>query len=212
MANEWFLKVKTHFPLILNGFASRDYIFPKRKVWTEFEAAKLAEIFTFSCAAFGLIFSRTWTMAAAACSTSYADRPRILARLQWWPLFSLYLPAFYHFSFGIKDEKSENFTEADYDFSGVKSEIELQTCEFYEYARESRAVGVEIEAIKKQTEEKKGQINFSSRVTSVIQQQSLIMISLRSESDVPETKLTDKWFWASDEVGVRKQLSCWSKW
>jgi hypothetical protein len=102
------------------------------------------------------------------------------------------LPAFYHFSFGIKDEKSENFTEADYDFSGVKSEIELQTCEFYEYARESRAVGVEIEAIKKQTEEKKGQINFSSRVTSVIQQQSLIMISLRSESDVPETKLTDK--------------------
>jgi hypothetical protein len=46
-------------------------------------------------------------------------------------------------------------TEADYDFSGVKSE-ELDTCDLYEYARESRVVRLRIENIRKQREQMAG--------------------------------------------------------
>jgi hypothetical protein len=72
--------------------------------------------------------------------------------------FSLYLPAFYHFSTGIKDEKLENFTEADYDFSGIKSE-ELTACYLYEYARESRAAIKAANSLRKQIKDNNGKPN-----------------------------------------------------
>jgi len=79
------------------------------------------------------------------------------------------------------------FTEADYDFSDVKSD-ELQACYRYEYARESRAAINEIGSAKNQIkarEGKSGRVDFGSRVQNLIQ--SHILMSLAITDGFPNT-------------------------
>ena len=99
-------------------------------------------------------------------------------------MISLYLPTFYHFSTDIKSENSNEFTEADYDFSGVKPD-ELLACDFYEYARESNAVRSEIADARKQIKQDTGQFKFGSRVQNQIQ--NFVLISLLSVDGFPMT-------------------------
>jgi len=70
--------------------------------------------------------------------------------------------------------------EADYDFSDVESH-ELDACNWYEYARESRAAIQEAAEIIKQHKEHKGrqhQVKFCSRVQNHIQAHILMSLSM----------------------------------
>lgn len=67
------------------------------------------------------------------------------------------MPAFYYFSVGIENKNPNGLTEADYDFSAVKSEERL-ACIFYEYARESGFLRAEVSKLR----EKWGESSKSS--------------------------------------------------
>ena len=82
------------------------------------------------------------------------------------------------------DPGTSQFTEFDYDFSEVKSKPEMQACEFYEYARESRAVVAEVKAIRKQrlqNREKTEPVKFGPRVQNLLQGHALMTLSFCSE-------------------------------
>src|SRR5258706_10929265 len=87
------------------------------------------------------------------------------------------------------------FTEADYDFSDVKSD-ELEACFFYEFSRESSAARNEAVSARNQINLSKGkaaQIKFGPRVQDLVH--SHILMDLAITNGFPETPwrcLSDK--------------------
>lgn len=81
--------------------------------------------------------------------------------------------------------EASQLTGFDYDFSEVKSTPEMQVCEFYEYARESRAVMTEVTAIRTQLKQNHGNVNagpikFGPRVQNLVQSHLLMMFAFTS--------------------------------
>lgn len=61
----------------------------------------------------------------------------------------------------------------------------MQACGFYEYARESRAIGAEVTALRRQLDAKTGQLRCGPRVQFL--HQSYVLITLSSCSGFPDT-------------------------
>jgi hypothetical protein len=81
-----------------------------------------------------------------------------------------------------KCKQAENFTEADYDFSGDLSPDELQACGLYEYGRESRAAIKEVVSAREQSKQSQisgqtKQFKFSPRVQQLVQSHVIVFLS-----------------------------------
>jgi hypothetical protein len=94
------------------------------------------------------------------------------------------------------DQEPTEFTEADYDFSSVKAGVDLQACDIYEYARESRAVIKEITSVRKQQLKSGGksiQLKFGPKVQNPIHSHILMFLSFTTGfPQTPWRGLSDK--------------------
>ena len=91
--------------------------------------------------------------------------------------------------------KNSQFSEADYDFSGVKEGDELTACYWYEYARESRAAINEVAALREQRKQANGKsvtVKYSPRVRNHFESNLVTHLSMVSGfPDTPWQSLSD---------------------
>lgn len=78
------------------------------------------------------------------------------------------------------ESKTSPLNVLEYDFSDVKAGDDLQACNFYEYARESRAAREEVVALRRQPEATTGQLRCGRRVQFLHQSHLLMMLSFCS--------------------------------